>query len=54
MKKIVYFASAVLLVLSSCINEINEESLVDKTNTISFNAYAYKTRATNYVNGDIV
>lgn len=53
MKKIVYFASAVLLVLSSCINEINEESFVDKTNTISFNAYAYKTRATNYVNGDI-
>ena len=53
MKKIVYFASAVLLVLSSCTNEIGEESFVDKTNAISFDAYAYKTRAANYVNGDV-
>ena len=53
MKKIVYFASAVLLVLSSCTNEIGEESFVDKTNSISFDAYAYKTRAANYVNGDV-
>lgn len=53
MKKIVYFASAVLLVLSSCTNEIGEESFVDKTNAISFDAYAYKTRAARYVNGDV-
>lgn len=53
MKKIVYFASAVLLVLSSCTNEISEESFVDKTNAISFDVYAYKVRADSYVNGDV-
>lgn len=50
MNKIVYLTSAVLLALSSCTNEINEEGFVDKTNTISFSAYANKTRA---VNGDV-
>lgn len=50
MNKIVYLTSAVLLALSSCTNEIGEEGFVDKTNTISFSAYANKTRA---VNGDV-
>lgn len=50
MKKIVYLTSAVLLALSSCTNEIGEEGFVDKTNTISFSAYANKTRA--YQSGD--
>lgn len=53
MKKIVYFASAVLLVLSSCTNEIGEKNFLYKTNAISFDAYAYKTRAASYVNGDV-
>ena len=36
---------AALLTLGSCTNEINEEGIVDKANTISFNAYPNKTRA---------
>ena len=50
MKKITYLTYAALLALCSCTNEINEEGFVDKTNTISFNAYANKTRA---VTGDV-
>ena len=45
MKKIYLLPCAALLALSSCTNEINEEGFVDKTNAISFNAYANKTRA---------
>ena len=41
---------AALLTLGSCTNEINEEGLVDKAKTISFNAYSNKTRA---VTGDV-
>ena len=51
MKKITYLTYAVLLALCSCTNEVNEEGFVDKTNTISFNAYANKTRA--YTSGDV-
>ena len=51
MKKIGYLTFAALLAFGSCTNEINEEGFVDKTNTISFNAYPNKTRA--YTNGDI-
>lgn len=50
MKKITYLTYAALLALCSCTNEVNEEGFVDKTNTISFNAYANKTRA---VTGDV-
>lgn len=50
MKKITYLTYAVLLALCSCTNEVNEEGFVDKTNTISFNAYPNKTRA---VTGDV-
>ena len=50
MKKIGYLTFAALLALGSCTNEINEESFVDKANTISFNAYSNKTRA---VEGDV-
>ena len=50
MKKITYLTYAALLALCSCTNEINEEGFVDKTNTISFNAYPNKTRA---VTGDV-
>ena len=45
MKKNFLLAGAMLLALGSCTNEINEEGFVDKTNAISFNAYANKTRA---------
>ena len=50
MKKFGYLTLAALLAFGSCTNEINEESFVDKANTISFNAYSNKTRA--YENGD--
>ena len=50
MKKITVLTYAALLALCSCTNEVNEEGFVDKTNTISFNAYANKTRA---VTGDV-
>lgn len=51
MKTFGYISLAALLALASCTNEINEEGFVDKTKTISFNAYPNKTRA--YENGDI-
>ena len=51
MKKLGYLTCAALLAFASCTNEINEEGFVDKANTISFNAYANKTRA--YTSGDI-
>lgn len=50
MKKNTFIMYAALLALCSCTNEINEEGFVDKTNTISFNAYPNKTRA---VTGDV-
>ena len=50
MKKIGLLFTVSLLALTSCTNEINEEGFVDKTNTISFNAYSNKTRA---VTGDV-
>ena len=50
MKTFGYISLAALLTLASCTNEINEEGFVDKTKTISFNAYSNKTRA--YENGD--
>lgn len=51
MKQFYVLTCAALLVASSCTNEINEEGFVDKTNTISFSAYANKTRA--YTSGDV-
>ena len=51
MKTFGYISLAALLTLASCTNEINEEGFVDKTKTISFNAYPNKTRA--YTSGDI-
>lgn len=51
MKTFGYISLAALLALASCTNEINEEGFVDKTKTISFNAYPNKTRA--YPGGDI-
>lgn len=51
MKTLGYISLAALLALASCTNEINEEGFVDKTKTISFNAYPNKTRA--YASGDI-
>ena len=50
MKTFGYISLAALLALASCTNEINEEGFVDKTKTISFNAYSNKTRA--YSGGD--
>ena len=50
MKTLGYISLAALLALASCTNEINEEGFVDKTKTISFNAYPNKTRA---VSGDV-
>ena len=50
MKTFGYISLAALLTLASCTNEINEEGFVDKTKTISFNAYSNKTRA--YSGGD--
>ena len=51
MKTFGYISLAALLALASCTNEINEEGFVDKTKTISFNAYPNKTRT--YTIGDI-
>lgn len=50
MKKNYLLAGALLLAISSCTNEVNEEGFVDKANTISFNAYSNKTRT---VTGDV-
>ena len=50
MKTFGYISLAALLAFTSCTNEINEEGFVDKTKTISFNAYSNKTRA--YSGGD--
>ena len=50
MKTFGYISLAALLALASCTNEINEEGFVDKTKTISFNAYSNKTRA---LTGDV-
>ena len=53
MKTFGYISLAALLALASCTNEINEEGVVDKTKTISFNAYSNKTRASEpYESGD--
>ena len=53
MKTFGYISLAALLTLASCTNEINEEGFVDKTKTISFNAYSSKTRASEpYESGD--
>ena len=51
MKTFGYISLAALLALASCTNEINDEGVVDKTNTIAFNAYSSKTRA--YGSGDV-
>ena len=51
MKTFGYISLAALLAFASCTNEINEEGFVDKTKTISFNAYPSKTRA--YESGDV-
>ncbi len=51
MKQFYVLTCAALLAASSCTNEINEEGFVDKANTISFSAYANKTRA--YTSGDV-
>ena len=51
MKTFGYISLAALLAFASCTNEINEEGFVDKTKTISFNAYPNKTRV--YTGGDI-
>ena len=45
MKRISYLTFAAMLALCSCADEISEEGFVDKTKTISFNAYPNKTRA---------
>lgn len=51
MKTFGYISLAALLALASCTNEINDEGVVDKANTIAFSAYSNKTRA--YENGDV-
>ena len=51
MKTLGYISLAALLALASCTNEINDEGVVDKANTIAFSAYSNKTRA--YENGDV-
>lgn len=51
MKTLGYISLAALLTLASCTNEINDEGVVDKANTIAFSAYSNKTRA--YENGDV-
>lgn len=53
MKRISYLTFATMLALCSCTDEISEEGFVDKTKTISFNAYPNKTRAGSYTSGDI-
>ena len=50
MKTFGYISLAALLALASCTNEINDEGVVDKANTIAFSAYSNKTRA--YPGGD--
>ena len=53
MKTFGYISLAALLAFASCTNEINEEGFVDKENTIAFNAYSNKTRASEpYESGD--
>lgn len=51
MRKNFFYLCAALFALSSCTNEIIEEGFVDKSNAISFNSSAPKTRA--YNKGDI-
>lgn len=51
MKKEFFYLCAALFALSSCTNEIIEEGFVDKSNAISFNSSAPKTRA--YTDGDV-
>lgn len=51
MRKKLFYLCAALFALSSCTNEIIEEGFVDKSNAISFNSSAPKTRA--YTNGDV-
>lgn len=51
MKKNFFYLCAALFALSSCTNEIIEEGFVDKSNAISFNSSAPKTRA--YTAGDV-
>lgn len=51
MKKNFFYLCAALFALSSCTNEIIEEGFVDKSNAISFNSSAPKTRA--YTEGDV-
>lgn len=51
MKKKFFYLCAALFALSSCTNEIIEEGFVDKSNAISFNSSAPKTR--DYNKGDI-
>ena len=51
MKGKYFYLCAALFALNSCTNEIIEEGFLDKSNTISFNSSAPKTRA--YVSGDV-
>lgn len=51
MRKNFFYLCAALFALSSCTNEIIEEGFVDKSNAISFNSSAPKTRA--YSEGDV-
>lgn len=51
MKKNFFYLCAALFALSSCTNEIIEEGFVDKSNAISFNSSAPKTR--DYTAGDV-
>ena len=51
MRKKLFYLCAALFALSSCTNEIIEEGFVDKSNAISFNSSAPKTR--DYSGGDI-
>lgn len=51
MKAKYFYLCAALFALNSCTNEIIEDGFVDKSNTISFNSSAPKTRA--YESGDV-
>lgn len=51
MRKNFFYLCAALFALSSCTNEIIEEGFVDKSNAISFNSSAPKTR--DYTAGDV-
>lgn len=53
MRKKLFYLCAALFALSSCTNEIIEEGFVDKSNAISFNSSAPKTRAYTYTEGDV-